>query len=137
MGVSRVHSNTAGLARLFRTSSRGLHLSDRDNSTSRWPQKERTASPLTLPGEAEADRRGRANRTVLRKDQRRHASDPSLARAENWEEETGEVGGEEQGGDAHTRPDSPWEGSHVKVSFTPHLEGLCCFPHRCALQKCH
>lgn len=134
MGVSRVpggewssaHSNGDGLARLFRSSYKGVHTSDKDNSVGK---QERTASSLTLPREGEADRRGRAHQTMLRKDRRQHASDPSLVGSENWEEETGDAVGE---GRAHTRADSPWEGSYVKVSCTTHVEVcVCMYTFKC------
>ena len=127
MGVSRVpggewsnaHPNRAGLARLFQSSLRRVHLSDDDYSTGKQ-DRDRTTSPFTMSCETEADRHGRVKRGALHKDRRHHASEPSLAGGtENWAEETeeqvGEGGGGGHHGHAHTRADSPWEGSHIKV----------------------
>ena len=116
---SNAHPNRAGLARLFQSSLRGVHLSDDDYSTGKQ-DRDRTASPFTMSCETEADGRGRVKRGALHKDRRHHASEPSLAGGtENWEEETedqvGEGGGGGRHGHAHARPDSPWEGSHIKV----------------------
>lgn len=135
MGVSRFtsgewsseHPNRAGLARLFQSSLRGVHAPPDDgNSTG----KQDRVTPLTLSCEAEMGRRGRMKGAALRKDRRHHASDPSLAGSENWDEEMEEQGGGggENGSQRHThmRADSPWEGSHIKVSCSPHVEVRVC-----------
>ena len=80
--------------------------------------RERGTSPSTAScGGVEKVKLGRVEGVKAYKEQRHHASNPSLAGSENWDEEDDEQVGAWKGGQGHAHPraDSPWDGSQVKV----------------------